>query len=242
MSSPRSSFFGKCCLALVLAGGIAQPIRGQAAADSHPRKWEFSFLAGAGSLSDRTFGPTASGNDSPWVRLDYNAGYSLAFGVTENLAEKFGAEMRYGIGSLPLAAGSLTEGSTPPEQAHHVHGLTYSLIVYPQGWRRGRLVPYASAGLGASLFQPSGDADAASQDLVLKNRWKLAGEVGGGVKLYLDPPWSLRFEVRDRITGVPDYGLPRAAAQEDGAGAGLPASGRLHHWQFQAGFSYNFDP
>lgn len=238
----RSSFLGKCCLALVLAGGIAQPIRGQAAADSHPRKWEFSFLAGAGYLSGRTFGPAASGNGSAPVRLDYNAGYSLAFGVTENLAEKFGAEMRYGIGSLPLAAASLTEGSTTPEQAHYVHGLSYSLIVYPQGWRRGRLVPYALAGLGASLFQPSGDADAASQGRVLKDRWKLAGEMGGGVKFYLDPPWSLRFEVRDRITGVPDYGLPRVASQGEGSGPVLPASGRLHHWQIQAGFTYNFAP
>lgn len=238
----RSSFLGRCCLALVLAGGIAQPIRGQAAADSHPRKWEFSFLAGAGYLSDRTLGPAASGNGSSLVRLDYNAGYSFAFGVIENLAGKFGAEMRYGIGSLPLAAGGLTQGSTTPEQAHHVHGLVYSLVVYPRGWRRGRLVPYASAGLGASLFQPSGDPGAASPGLVLKDRWKLAGELGGGVKLYLDPPWGLRFEVRNRITGVPDYGLPRVASPGEGAGAVLPAGGRLHHWQFQAGFTYNFAP
>ena len=241
MSFARSSFLGKGCLALVLACGIAQPIRGQAARDSDPRKWEFSFLAGAGSLSDSTFGPAASGNGSALARLDYNAGYSFAFGVIENLAEKFGAEMRYGIGSLPLAAAGPAEGTATAAQAHRVHGLIYSLIVYPQGWRRGRLVPYALAGLGASLFQPSGD-DAATQGLVLKNRWKLAGEMGGGVKLYLNPPWSLRFEVRDRITGVPDYGLSRAASQGDGAGAGLPASGRLHHWQFQAGFSYHFAP
>ena len=40
---------------------------------------------------------------------------------------------------------------------------------------------------------PSGNSDAASQGLVLKNRWKMAAEMGGGVKLYLDPPWSLRF-------------------------------------------------
>ncbi|MCY3775188.1 MAG: hypothetical protein OXH11_04335 [Candidatus Aminicenantes bacterium] len=241
-SSPRSSFLGRCCLALVLAGGIAQPVRGQAAADSDPRKWEFSFLAGTGFLSDRTLGPAASGNGSALVRLDYDAGYSLAFGVIENLAEKFGAEMRYGIGSLPVAAGSLTEGSAAPKQAHHVHGLVYSLIVYPQGWRRGRLVPYALAGLGASLFQPSGNADGASQGLVLKNHWKLAGEMGGGVKLYLDPPWGLRFEVRNRITGVPDYGHPRAPSQGEGPGSAPPASGRLHHWQFQAGFTYNFAP
>ena len=200
------------------------------------------MLAGAGYPSDRTFGPTAPGTGSSLVRLDYNAGYSLAFGVTENLAERFGAEMRYGIGSLPLAVAGPAEGTATPAQAHHVHGLIYSLIVYPQGWRRGRLVPYALAGLGASLFQPSGDADAASRNLVLKDRWKLAGEMGGGVKLYLDPPWSLRFEVRDRITGVPDYGLPSVASQEEGAGAVLPAGGRLHLWQIQAGLTYNFAP
>ena len=237
-----TAFLSRCCLALVLSVGIAQPIRGQAAADSNPRKWEFSFLAGAGFLSDGTSGPAVAANGASLVKLDYKAGYSIAFGVIENLAEKFGAEMRYGINSLPFGAVGSAEGPSMPEQAHYVHELTYSLLVYPHGWKRGRLVPYALAGLGASLFQPSGGADAASRGLILKGRWRLAGEMGGGVKLYLDPPWSLRFEVRDRITGAPDYGLPRVASQGVGAGAVLPASGRLHHWRFQAGFSYNFAP
>ena len=235
-------FLTRCCLALVLLGGIAQPLPGQAAPDSHPRKWEFSFLAGAGFLSDGTFGAAEAGNGSSLVTLDYKAGYSIAFGVIENLAEKFGAEMRYGINSLPIGPFGTAEGPSMPEPAHHVHELTYSLLVYPHGWKPGRLVPYALAGLGVSLFQPSGDADAAAPGLVLKDRWKLAGEVGGGVKLYLDPPWSLRFEVRDRITGVPDYGLPRRATPGEGAGGTLPASGRLHHWRFQAGITYNFAP
>ena len=241
-SPPLYSFLSKCCLALVLAGVIAEPLRGQPTAGSHPRKWEFSFLAGAGSLSDGNFGPAETGNGSSLVSLDYNAGYSLGFGVIENLGEKFGAEMRYGMGNLPLGAGSLTAGPPAPEQAHTVHGLIYSLLIYPHGWKRGRLVPYASAGFGASLFQPSGNSDAASQGLILKDRWKMAAEMGGGVKLYLDPPWSLRFEVRDRITGVPDYGLSRAPSQEQGAGAALPASGRLHHWQFHIGLTYSFAP
>ena len=174
------------------------------------------------------------------VSLDYKAGYSLGFGVIENLGERFGAEMRYGISSLPIAAGSLTAEPSTPEQAHYVHGLSYSVLIYPQGWKRGRLVPYALAGLGASLFQPSGNADVASRGLILKSRWKLAGEMGAGVKLHLDPPWGLRFEVRDRITGVPGYGLPRTASQGEGAGSALPASGKLHHWQLHVGLSYNF--
>ena len=239
---PLSSFLSNWCLALVLAGGIVQPLRGQAAADSHPRKWEFSFLAGAGFLSGGTLGPAEAESGSSPVTLDYKAGYSLAFGVIENLAEKFGAEMRYGINSLPFGAAGSTVEPSMPEQAHHVHELTYSLLVYPRGWKWGRLVPYALGGLGASLFQPSGGADAASQGVILKNRWKLAGEMGGGVKLYLDPPWSLRFEVRDRITGVPDYGLSRTGSQGEDAGGTLPASGRLHHWHFQAGLTYNFPP
>ena len=166
----------------------------------------------------------------------------LGFGVIENLGERFGAEMRYGIGSFPIAAGSLTAEPSTPEQAHNVHGLIYSLLVYPQGWKGGRLVPYALAGLGASLFQPSGDTDVASRGLILKNRWKLAGEMGAGVKLHLDRPWGLRFEVRDRISGVPGYGLPRTPSPEEGAGLALPASGRLHHWQFHVGLTYNFAP
>ena len=223
-----------------LAGWIGQPVLAQASPESHPRKWEFSVLAGAGLLSGRIFGPAETGSGSSLVSLDYKAGYSLGFGVIENLGERFGAEMRYGISSLPIAAGSLTAEPSTPEQAHHVHGLSYSLLLYPQGWKRGRLVPYALAGLGASLFQPSGDTDVASRGLILKNRWKLAGEMGAGVKLHLDRPWGLRFEVRDRITGVPDSGLPRTASPEEGGGVALPATGRLHHWQFHVGLSYNF--
>ena len=237
-----TAFLSRCCLALVLSGGIAQPLPGQGTAETHPRKWEFSFLAGAGFLSDGTSGPAEAGNGSSLVTLDYKAGYSMAFGVIENLAEKFGAEMRYGINSLPFGSVGSAEGPSMPERAHYVHELTYSLLVYPHGWKRGRLIPYALAGLGASLFQPSGDADAAFRDLALKGRWKLAGEMGGGVKLYLDPSWSLRFEVRDRLTGVPDYGLPRAASRDQGAGTALPASGRLHHWRFQAGLTYHVAP
>ncbi len=239
--SSRSSFLGNCCLALVFTGWIGQPILAQAAPDSHPRKWEFAVLAGAGFLSDKTFGPVGSDSGSALVSLDYNAGYSLGFGVIENLGERFGAEMRYGIGSLPLGGGNLT-AEPPPERAHYVHGLVYSLLFYPQGWKRGRLVPYAVAGIGASRFQPSNDPESLAQSLSLKSRWKLAGEMGAGVKLHLDPPWGLRFEVRDRITGVPGYGLPRTASQGEGAGSALPASGKLHHWQLHVGLSYNFAP
>ena len=237
-----SSLVGKCGLALVLAGGILQPVLGRNSPDSHPRKWEFSFLAGAGFLSDRTPGPAASGNGFPSVSLDYDAGYSLAFGVIENLAEKFGAEMRYGIGSLPLSAGISTEDSPATAQEHRVHGLIYSVLFYPRGWKRGRLVPYALSGIGASLFQPSDDPGTTVQGVSLQKRWKLAGELGGGVKLYLDQPWGLRFEVRDRITGMPDYGLPGSLSAEQGAGAVLPANGRLHHWQIHVGLNYNFAP
>ena len=237
-----TAFLSRCCLALVLSVGVVPPLKGQAEPDSHPRKWEFSFLAGAGFLSDGTFGAAEAENGSPLVALDYKAGYSIAFGVIENLAEKFGAEMRYGINSHPFGPAGSAEGPSMPKQAHRVHELTYSLLVYPHGWKRGRLVPYALAGLGASLFQPSGDTEAVVRGLVLKDRWKLAGEVGGGVKLYLGPPWSLRFEARDRITGVPAYGLPRTGSQGEDAGGTLPASGRLHHWRFQVGLTYNLAP
>ena len=232
----------KWSLVAVLAGWIVPPVLGRAAPDFHPRKWEFSILAGAGSLSGRASGPTASGSGSSLLSFDYDAGYALGFGVIENLADRFGAEMRYGISNLPLTAASLTAEPATPEQAHYVHGLIYSLLVYPQGWKRGRLVPYALAGLGASLFQPSDDSEAPARGMGLKNRWKLAGELGGGVKLYLDRSWSLRYEVRDRITGVPDYGLPTSLTPADGPGAVLPSNGRLHHWQFHVGLTYGFTP
>lgn len=227
---------------IVFASWIAQPVLGQASPDSHPRKWEFSFLAGAGFLSDRTFGNTAAENGSSLVSLDYDAGYSLGFGVVENLAEKFGAEMRYGIGSLPLGVANSAEASPAPVQEHHVHGIVYSVLFYPRGWKRGRLVPYALSGIGASLFQPSDDPETMAQGVSLKNRWKLAGEVGGGVKLHLDRIWGLRIEVRDRITGTPDYGLPGMPSAEEGAGTALPANGRLHHWQLHIGLTYSFAP
>lgn len=229
------------CLAVVVASWIAQPVRGQISPDSHPRKWELSFLAGAGSLSGSTAGFTASESGASPVSLDYNSGYSFGFGVVENLAERFGAEMRYGIGSLPLDVGNSTAESATTVREHHVHGIIYSVLCYPRGWKRGRLVPYALSGIGASLFQPSDDPEAMAGGVSLKNRWKLAGEVGGGVRLYLDRLWGLRFEVRDRITGTPDYGLAAAPSPAEGAGVAA-ASGRLHHWQFHVGVTYNLAP
>jgi len=227
---------------LVLASWIATPILGQTSPDSHPRKWEFSFLAGTGFLSGGTHAAAEPGSGASLVSLDYEPGYSLGFAVVENLAEKFGAEMRYGIGSLPLGAGGSPDEIPATKREHHVHGIIYSVLFYPRGWKRGRLVPYALSGIGASLFQPSDGPETMAQGVSLRNRWKLAGEVGGGVKFYLDSPWSLRFEVRDRITGAPDYGLSGTPSADGGAGVALPAEGRLHHWQLQIGLTYGFAP
>ena len=203
---------------------------------SQQKKWEFSFLLGFNSAGDSTSLTPVSGQEVPrLVGLEHASGYLVGARVTENLGEHFGAELEYNFANQPMAFVNLTPTLPRLDLDHRTHSLVYNVLYYllpPESSLR----PYIVGGIGTSYYQIDGSARdfALTQGLDLKNRWKLAGTWGGGVKYFITDMWGVRFDVRDQITGVPDYGLPHTATSPEEAA--FKPDGLLHTWQFSAGF------
>jgi opacity protein-like surface antigen len=203
------------------------------------KKWEFSFLAGFSSSGDQSSATPVTGTDTTrLVGLDFSSGYLVGLRITENLGERFGAELEYSLGNQPMAFVNLRPSLARLDLDHREHSIDYSVLLYALP-TSSRLRPYAVAGLGACFYQIEGSSRdlALNQGLTLRNRWKLAGTWGGGLKYFVTDKWGVRFDVRDQITGVPDYGLPHASTLFQGVpGAAFKPNGVLQTWQFSAGF------
>lgn len=202
------------------------------------KKWEFSFLAGVSSSGDQTSSTPISGQElTRNVGLEYASGYLVGFRITENLGEHFGAELEYSFANQPMAFRNLRPNLPRLELDHREHSVVYDVLYYPLP-RSSRIRPYALAGIGACFFQIDGDSmdDALSQSVSLRNRWKLAGTWGGGVKYFITDKWGVRFDIRDQISGIPDYGLPHVAPSFQGvSGPAFKPDGLLQTWQISAG-------
>ena len=207
------------------------------------KKWEFSIFAGGGGLGGNTFETPVQGEDPHLVTLDAKGGYVYGVRITENRTRYWGAELEYSLANHPLALLDLQPNSGRLDLDQLVHRISYSLLLNPQ-IPLPRVQPFALVGAGASLFQLGGDSEqkAAAQDVDLKNRWKLAFSYGGGIKLHVSPNWGFRLDLRDQVTGIPDYGLPSEAAILDGRQSpALRPDGLFHNWQFNIGLAYRFD-
>ena len=204
-------------------------------------KWELSLLFGLSSAGDKTAVTPVDGQDiTRLVTLDYSSGYMVGARITENLSENLGAELEYSFANQPMAFVSLRPTLPRLDLDHRVHSAVYSLLFYPT-IGNPRLRPYLSAGLGATFYQIDGAAraDAARQGIELQNVWKLAGAIGGGVKYLVGETWGVRFDVRDQITGVPGYGLPKSSPSfQGGIGPGFNPDGLIHNWQLSTGVMF----
>ena len=196
------------------------------------------MFAGVSELSDKTLVTPVEGGSTRDVGLNFESGYLLGIRIGENLTPFFGAELEYSLANQPLLFVNLSPSIPLLELGQKVHDFVYSLLVYPLK-RQGRYIPFASIGIGTSLFWVSSDSvdDALLQGVDLKHRWKLAFSYGGGVKFPMGSEWGLRIDVSDHVTGMSDYGLPSTAPL---LGAGLRPNGVLHNWQVSGGFLYTF--
>lgn len=217
----------------VMGQGIFQPVH---------KRWEVSFFGGASFFSDKDlFTPVEGQDDVRLVGLDAKSGWSGGLRITENLNHHVGAELEYAFANQPAQFRNLRPGfpATPFDQS--VHKISYSLLLYPLD-RYQRYRPYGSLGAGASYFQVDADPGGALQGVDLKSRWKAAFSYGGGVKVHLRDQWGARFDFRNHVTGVPDYGLPRTAPVLPGGvtGPALRPEGRIQNWQLSLGFLYTW--
>jgi hypothetical protein len=226
------------CLPL---GLIDAGLFGQSLGAVPKNKWEFSFLVGAALGWDDSSATPVEGQDTPrLVRLSVPLGYTLGFVVTENLGQHVAAELSYSLADQPLTFRDLKPTLPSLKLDQHIHSVQYSLLVYP--WSRKRSFrPFLSVGGGVLFYRIGGDskAEALVEGIRLKDRWKLSLNVGGGFKYALSTKWGVRVDLADRISGVPDYGLPATAPFFQGnVGAGFRPEGRLHNRHLSGGITY----
>lgn len=226
------------CLSLCQTAASAQ-LRGR----REPDRWEFSGFGGWGNLSGRDSFPTLiEGGESNLVRLDADDGYLLGLRITENRKRFFGAEFEYTLADQPLELVNLSPALPRLGIDQRIHNFSYNGVIYLKD-RRSRWRPFGTAGVGASFYQLSGDTEArgVAQGLDLRSRWKFAFSFGGGVKYLVGEHWGVRFDFRDRVTTVPDYGIPRMGVMMNGISTpSFRPDGMFHHLELSVGFVYRF--
>ncbi len=228
-------------LALLQTAAPAQP---QPIPLKRPPKWEFSGFGGWGTLAGTDFFPTVVDGGSPnAVSLAAGSGYVFGLRVSENLGQHFGAEFEYTFADQPMDLRNLSPQLPAFRVDQRIHNFSYNGLVYLKN-ARSRFRPFGTAGAGVSLYQLSGDTEqrGVALGLDLRNRWKFAFSYGGGVKYRGGDRWGVRFDFRDRLTEVPDYGIPRSGAVVDGIQSpSFRPDGLFHHLELSVGFIYAFE-
>jgi len=230
---------------LFLLSALSSLVAAQVQQAARHEEWEASFFGGFASVGDQSsLTPVEGQSSARSVGLDYKNGYLLGARVTQNLGDTFGAELEYSFADQPLDFINLRPSLPKLSVKHNIHSIVYSVLVYPFD-QSGRLRPYGTIGGGTSFFYIGKDSknQAATQGIVLKDRWKFAFSFGGGVKYLLTNKIGVRLDVRDQITGVPNYGLPDTSASLPGGelGAAFRADGRAHNWIVNVGLNYYFE-
>ncbi len=128
-----------------------------------------------------------------------------------------GHELSYAFERHDLEIAGAEESKARAQQFFY----NFVLHVLPKG---SAVRPFVTAGLGYTSFAPGGGgifSDAAGEN-------KFGYNYGGGLKFKLSRLIGLRLDVRDHVTGKPNF-LDLTAV-----------SGRLHSIEYSAGFSLLF--
>jgi opacity protein-like surface antigen len=209
-------------------------------------KWEFSAMGGWASVSSpSSFVTSVDDGSSYLVGLHQDGGYAFGLNITENNREYLGFEFGYTFADQTSTFDNLSPSLQTFVIKQKIHNFNYLGLIYLTK-RESRLRPYGTVGAGVSLFVPDSSAQRVGVEngLDLARRWKMSFNWGGGMKWALGKKWGLRFDFRDTVTGIPDYGIPRSATVPAGAQV-TPAfrpDGQYHHLQFTVGIYMRFTP
>jgi hypothetical protein len=156
---------------------------------------ELWFNFGESILSSNTIGQlppqSFSGGFTP-AKLD--DGYRFGFRFGFNQGDHFGHEIQYAFNhtQFDLGAGDKT--------AMHFHQGGYNFLYYLVT-DKSRIRPFATVGLMFDDFiPPGGGINYGSQN-------KFGGNFGAGVKFHIHGMWAGRFDVREYVSGKPDFGI-----------------------------------
>jgi len=174
---------------------------------------ELGFSAGMSAFSDKDIGGLRTFEEGS-IPVQVGNGVRIGARWASNSWEFLGHEFSYSYQRSSLQVGdSASEGMT-------VQNIYYNFVAHAT--RRGTAVrPFATAGVGVSVFFPPGVSSLSGG-----GDNKFGYNYGGGLKFKLSDKYGLRFDVRDHVTGRP-FAL---------AGA----SGKLHNVEYSTTFSLLF--
>jgi len=231
---------------LVLTLACSLPGFARGSEPSEQPDWEVSGFGGGSFLGDFQFSTPVSGSNqegSRTVGVHYAAGYQIGVRITENLGHFWGAGLEYSFANQPLRFTNLAPNIQNLYLSESIHHLSYNISYLPLTAAR-RFQPYGSAGIGSALFYIARDSknDALAQGLALQDSWKFTFNWGGGFKYLVADQFGLTFDLKDQISGVPSYGLPRSARVTNGQfQPGFSRSKLLNNWQINFGIAFQFD-
>jgi len=170
---------------------------------------ELWFNYGESLLSNSGIGTLSAFSGTPNdVKLDN--GYRFGFRFGFNQGSHFGHEVQYAFnhtqfdeGATAVIAGgtsttTLNSGSGGTKMPMHFHQGGYNFLYYllPD---KSKVRPFATAGVQFSDFvPPGGSVNYGSQN-------KFGANWGAGVKFHIKGIWAARFDVREYVSGKPNF-------------------------------------
>lgn len=176
-----------CLLTLMLFLAVTGTVFAQVA--------EASLSLGDSRMSNNSLGQTTDSLGNV-VNVTTDTNFHLALRFTINSWMFFGHEFGYAYNRGHLDEAGQNAGGMA------VHQGFYDFLAYatPAG---SRIRPFAAGGVQFSTFYPPGTAVFAGDGST-----KFGFNYGGGLKVKLTGRFLARLDVRDYVSGKPDFGLP----------------------------------
>ena len=189
---------------------------------------ELWFSFGESLLSNSGIGTLQLVGTPNDVKLDDGYRFGLRFGF--NQGSHFGHEIQYAFNHTQFDQGSSatissgtstvhigTTTTTPAKQAMHFHQGGYNFLYYALS-DKFKVRPFGTAGVQFSDFvPPGGGINYGSQN-------KFGANFGAGVKIHVKGMWAVRFDVREYVSGKPNFnelGLTSGALWQTEVSAGV---------------------
>jgi hypothetical protein len=200
---------------LVFTLACCAPAFAQVYGSPEYREWEGAGFVGGSFIGNFEFPTPVVGNvqeGSRTIGMNYASGYQIGVRVTQNLGDFGAAYLEYNFANQPLRFTNLTPTIQSLSLSHNVNHFSYGFSYLPLRPSQ-RFRPYGAMGAGVALFYILGKSrnEALALGVPLRDSWEFALNLGGGFKYLVEDQAALTFDIKDQISSVPSYGLPRSA-------------------------------
>jgi hypothetical protein len=159
---------------------------------------EFWLSAGGSILANKDIGspfPAGSASDTQLAN-----GFRIGFRYTFNSAGHLGHEIQYAYNRTSLMDNTGVVFGAPGSAGMAIHQAGYNLLYYFPATKEGMKVrPFVTGGVHVSDFALPGSA------LSPGSSYRAGGNLGAGVKVRLSPLFAVRLDVREYVTGKPNW-------------------------------------